>query len=304
MAVTGDFVTDTEAPAVVPPRRLREALSLLYQNKVGFIGAILTVIVFAIGIMGAVLLLTPSLHHLYLTQNLSQSLDGPGVSGHLLGTDEYGRDLLWRTIAGVGVSLLVAVLTTTITLFLGLALGSIAGYFGGKVDTVVRAVIDLTWGFPLLLVAVVIAGMLGPGLRPVVLAISLVIWAGFARVVRAQVRSLRERPFVEAARALGTPASKIIIRHMIPNVMGTVLVMASYYIAVSVIAEAAFSFIGLGVQPPTPSLGQMIADGTNYFSYSFWPAVVPGVMIAVMVLALNLLGDGLRDILDPRLKRF
>ena len=114
---------------------------------------------------------------------------------------------------------------------------------------------------------------------------------------------MREREFVEAARALGTPAHTIIVRHMLPNILGTVLVMASYYVAVSVIAEAAFSFIGLGAQPPTPSLGQMIADGTNYFSTSFWLAVVPGVMIALIVLGLNLLGDGLRDIFDPRLKR-
>jgi peptide/nickel transport system permease protein len=304
VAVAREFAVEaTESIVGVQPRRLRDALGLLYENKVGFAGAILTVLVFLVGVVGAVVLLTPSLKHLYLDQRLSASLEAPGVDGHLLGTDQYGRDIFWRTIAATGVSLLVAVLTTTFTLVLGLAFGSIAGYFGGKVDTVIRALIDLTWGFPLLLVAVVIAGMLGPGLRPVVLAISLVIWAGFARVVRAQVKTLREREFVEAARALGTPARKIIVRHLIPNVMGTVLVMASYYIAVSVISEAAFSFIGLGAQPPTPSLGQMIAEGTNYFAVSFWLAVVPGAMIAVMVLALNLLGDGLRDIFDPRLRR-
>lgn len=266
-------------------------------------GAIVTLFVLIVGIVGAVILAVPSLHHLYLDQNLSDALFAPGVGGHVAGTDEYGRDLLWRTIAGTGISLLVAVITTAFTLVLGLTLGSIAGYFGGKSDTVIGAAVDLTWGFPLLLVAVVFAGMLGPGLRPVILAIGVVIWAGFARVVRAQVRSMREREFVEAARALGTPAHRIIIKHMLPNILGTVLVMASYYVAVSVIAEAAFSFIGLGAQPPTPSLGQMIADGTNYFNTSFWPALVPGVMIALIVLGLNLLGDGLRDVFDPRLRR-
>lgn len=305
MAVSQEFEVEVIEPVVAAqPGRLRDALGLLYQNKVGFIGAVLTVFVLAVGVTGAVLLLTPSLHHLYINQDLASALVAPGVGGHLLGTDQFGRDIFWRTIAGSGVSLLVAGCTTIVTLILGLASGSIAGYFGGKVDTAVRGFIDLTWGFPLLLVAVVIAGMLGPGLEPVVLAISLVIWAGFARVVRAQVRTLREREFVEAARALGTPPWKIIVRHMVPNVMGTVLVMASYYMAVGVITEAAFSFIGLGAQPPTPSLGQMISDGTNYFSYSFWLAVVPGTMIALMVLGLNLLGDGLRDIFDPRLKRF
>ncbi len=303
MAAAQELVVESTEELIETSGRFRDAFSLLYANKAGLFGLVVTVIVLLIGCVGAVLLAVPSLHHLYLDQNLSDALFAPGVGGHALGADEYGRDLLWRTIAGTGISLLVAVITTSFTLVLGLTLGAIAGYFGGKFDTCIAALIDLTWGFPLLLVAVVFAGMLGPGLRPVILAIGVVIWAGFARVVRAQVRSMREREFVEAARALGTPAHTIIIRHMLPNIMGTVLVMASYYVAVSVIAEAAFSFIGLGAQPPTPSLGQMIADGTNYFNTSFWPAVVPGVMIALIVLGLNLLGDGLRDIFDPRLKR-
>ncbi len=304
MASAQELAVESTEEMLDTSRRFRDSMSLLYANKTGLVGAVLTIVVFLIGIVGAVLLAMPSLHHLYLDQNLSDALLAPGVHGHLLGTDEYGRDILWRTVAGTGISLLVAVMTTTFTLVLGLVMGSIAGYFGGRFDTVITAVTDLTWGFPLLLVAVVFAGMLGPGLRPVIFAIGVVIWAGFARVVRAQVRSLREREYVEAARALGAPAWKIITRHMLPNIIGTVLVMASYYIAVSVIAEAAFSFIGLGAQPPTPSLGQMIADGTNYFATSFWPALIPGAMIALMVLGLNLFGDGLRDIFDPRLRRF
>ncbi len=303
MASAQELVVESTEDLLDTSSGFRDALSLLYANKGGLFGAIVTAIVLIIGCIGAIVLAVPSLHHLYLDQNLSEALFAPGVGGHVLGTDEYGRDILWRAVTGTGISLLVAVITTTFTLVLGLTMGSIAGYYGGKFDTCIAALIDVTWGFPLLLVAVVFAGMLGPGLRPVILAIGVVIWAGFARVVRAQVRSMREREFVEAARALGTPAHMIIIRHMLPNILGTVLVMASYYVAVSVIAEAAFSFIGLGAQPPTPSLGQMIADGTNYFSTSFWPAVVPGVMIALIVLGLNLLGDGLRDIFDPRLRR-
>ena len=176
---------------------------------------------------------TPGLHHLYLDQDFSATLAHPGHPGHLLGTDQYGRDLLWRTVAGTGISLLVGVAATSATLVLGLTLGCIAGYFGGIVDRLISGLIDLTWGFPLLLVAVVYAGMLEPGLTAVVLAIGTVVWAGFARIVRAQVRSLREREFIEAARALGTPAPKIILRHLVPNVMGTVLVMASYYVAIT-----------------------------------------------------------------------
>jgi peptide/nickel transport system permease protein len=304
MATAGEFLVEAGEEIRQPsPGRFREAMGLLYANKLGLAGAIVTAFVLVIGAIGTVILLTPSLQHLYLDQNLSAALLPPGEQGHLLGTDQYGRDLLWRTIAGTGISLLVGVLTTACTLVLGLILGTIAGYFGGTGDTAISGLIDLVWGFPLLLVAVIYAGMLGPGLRPVVVALGTVLWAGFARVVRAQVRTLREREFIEAARALGGSAPKIMIRHLVPNVFGTVLVMASYYVAIAVIAEAGFSFIGLGAQPPTPSLGQMIADGTNYFSVSFWLAVVPGIMIALIVLGLNLLGDGLRDIFDPRLRR-
>jgi len=304
MASAGELLVEPEELTVeAGPGRLREAIELLWDSKIGLVGAVMTALVLGVGLLGSVVLLDPSLHHLYLNQNLASSLLSPGQQGHLLGTDQYGRDLLWRTVAGTGISLLVGVLTTSVTLILGLTLGAVAGYFGGKADIVVTGLVDLTWGFPLLLVAVVYAGMMGPGLRPVVFALGTVIWAGFARVVRAQVRTLREREFVVAARALGVPAPKIIVRHLIPNVFGTVLVMASYYVAISVIAEAGFSFIGLGAQPPTPSLGQMISDGTNYFSVSPWLAVVPGTMIAVMVLSLNLFGDGLRDIFDPRVRR-
>jgi peptide/nickel transport system permease protein len=146
--------------------------------------------------------------------------------------------------------------------------------------------------------------MIGKGLKDVVIAVAVIAWAGFARIIRAQVKTLREREFVEAARALGVPEWRILTRHMVPNVIGTLLVMASYYIAVTVITEAGFSFIGLGAQPPTPSLGSMVADGRNYFARSIWPAVVPGAVIAFIVLGLNSLGDGLRDVFDPRLRRW
>jgi ABC-type dipeptide/oligopeptide/nickel transport system permease subunit len=211
---------------------------------------------------------------------------------------------MWRTIAGTGVSLLVGLGVTIVVLLIGLTMGAIAGYFGRKTDTAVTALIDLTWGFPLLLVAVILAGMIGKGLKDVILAVAVIVWAGFARIMRAQVKTLREREFVEAARMLGVPEWRILLRHMVPNVIGTVVVMASYYIAITVITEAGFSFIGLGAQPPTPSLGSMIAEGRNYFSRSIWPAVVPGAAIALIVLGLNNFGDGLRDVFDPRLRRW
>jgi peptide/nickel transport system permease protein len=299
-------VVELETVAAAAPGaegRLRDAFALLRANKVALLGAFLTAFFLLVGLAGAAVLLTPGLQHLYEDQNLAQALEGPSADNPL-GTDNYGRDLLWRALAGTGVAFLIGVGVTIIVLVVGLVLGSIAGYFGRKTDTAITALIDLTWGFPLLLVAVILAGMIGKGLKDVVIAVGVIVWAGFARIIRAQVKTLREREFVEAARMLGVSEWRILARHMVPNVMGTVLVMASYYIAWTVITEAGFSFIGLGAQPPTPSLGAMIAEGRNYFSRSVWPAVVPGAVIALIVLGLNSLGDGLRDIFDPRLRRW
>jgi peptide/nickel transport system permease protein len=283
--------------------RLRDAFALLKANKLALVGLVLTILFLLIGIVGAVILLTPSLHHLWEEQRLAEALQPPSRS-HPLGTDQYGRDLMWRAIGGVGIAVMIGVGVTVLVITIGLLFGSIAGYFGGRRDTAITGLIDLTWGFPLLLVAVIIAGMIGKGLKGVVIAVAVILWAGFARIVRAQVKTLSEREFVEAARMLGVPEWRILLRHMVPNVMGTVLVMASYYVAWTVVAEAGFSFINLGAQPPTPSLGAMVAEGRNYWTVSVWPAVVPGAMIALIVLGLNSLGDGLRDIFDPRLRRY
>ncbi len=160
----------------------------------------------------------------------------------------------------------------------------------------------MTWGFPVILLAVVLAGVLAPGIKTVVLAIALIIWAGFARILRGEALSLRERDFVKAARALGVPPLRIIWRHLVPNVVAPTMVLTSYYLAISVIAEAGLSFIGVGIQLPTPSLGAMIADGQNYWSVSAWIVVLPAAVLATLVIGLNALGDGLRDVLDPRMR--
>ena len=242
--------------------RLRDAFALLRANKLALVGLVLTIFFLLVGLAGAVILLTPSLHHLWEEQRLAEALQPPSGS-HLLGTDQYGRDLMWRTIGGVGIAVLIGVGVTAVVIVIGLAFGSLAGYYGGRRDTAISGLIDLTWAFPLLLVAVIVAGMIGKGLKGVVIAVVVILWAGFARIIRAQVKTLSEREFVEAARMLGVPDWRILMRHMVPNVMGTVLVMASYYVAWTVIAEAGFSFINLGAQPPTPSLGAMVAEGRN-----------------------------------------
>ncbi|MDQ2943731.1 MAG: ABC transporter permease [Candidatus Dormibacteraeota bacterium] len=284
--------------------RLADAWSLLFANKLALLGGILSIIFIGIGIVGVLELAIPSLNHLYLVQNLQEGLQPPLSPGHLLGTDQFGRDLAWRVAAGIGVSLVAGVAVTALSMPVGMAVGAAAGYYGGLLDRIVGGLIDLTWGFPVILVAVIIVGILSPGLPAVIVAISLVNWAGFARIIRAQVLSLREREFVEAAHALGVPDWKIILRHLVPNTIGTTLVMASYYIAITVIAEAGLAFIGLGAQPPLPSLGQLISTGRGLLYVDPWAAFIPGTAIALIVLGLNTLGDGLRDIFDPRLRTY
>jgi peptide/nickel transport system permease protein len=292
-----------QTPAARRMTRFTAFRSVFWSNKLMLLGAILTAIFVVAGIAGLVILGIHDLNDLWAKQQLSQALKPPLTTGHILGTDNFGRDLFWRIVAGTGVSLLIGVIITFFSMIVGMTMGTLAGYYGGWTDRLIGGLIDLTWGFPVILVAVIFAAMLEPGFAAIILAVSVVNWAGFARIIRAQAMSLRQREFVEAARALGIPDLKIMMRHIVPHTISTTLVMASYYIAVSVIVEAGLSFVGLGLQPPTPSLGQMLADGRNYLSVSAWAAVLPGLTITIVVLGLNTLGDGLRDFADPRLVR-
>jgi ABC-type dipeptide/oligopeptide/nickel transport system permease subunit len=285
-------------------RTIGDKLAPLFANKLALLGAFLTLCFMVVAVVGAVVLVVDKYNELYLDQNLRRTLLRPGEDGSWLGTDNLGRSMAWRMVAGTAVSLWAGFAVTALSISVGMAFGSIAGYLGGWTDRIIPALIDLTWGFPVILVAVIFVGMLEPGLTAVILAISVVNWAGYARIVRAQVLTLKERAFVDAARSLGVPTWKIVLRHLVPNMLGTMLVMSSYYIAVTVIAEAGLSFIGLGAQPPTPSLGQMVSEGRKFLNNDPWIVLIPGGTIALLVLALNTLGDGLRDIFDPRLRRW
>jgi peptide/nickel transport system permease protein len=281
-----------------------EAWHALCRNRAALVGLVVVIFFVVIGVIGRIALRRPEiLPHDYATQDLMATFLRPGEEGHLLGTDHLGRDLLSRLIVGIGISLGVGFGVTAITMIIGTIAGAIAGYRPGWADTLISGLIEVTWGFPLILIAVILAGALEPGLLSIVLAIALINWAGFARVIRGEVISLREREFVQAARAMGVDDWRILIRHILPHTVAPALVMASYYVAAAIIAEAAFSFIGLGAQPPTPSLGVMIADGRNYMLLDHWISTIPGLTILIIVLALNMLGDGLRDIFDPRLRK-
>ncbi len=251
------------------------------------------------GIAGVVIQAVPSLRHLYLDQNLLETFKAPFSPGHILGTDNLGRDMFWQLVGGLGISLSIGIGVSIISVVLGLMIGIFGGFYGQAADAVTNVVVDVTWAFPAILLAVVFAGWIGPSLTTVVLALALTNWAGFARIVRGEVLSLRERDFVNAARVLGVPKVIISARHFVVNLLPVTMVMIVYFIATSIIGEAGLSFLGLGVQAPTPSLGLILTVGRDYLDISPWMVVLPGVVLAIGVLFLNALGDHLRDLLDP-----
>jgi peptide/nickel transport system permease protein len=219
---------------------------------------------------------------------------------HWFGTDELGRDVLSRVLVAVQASMRVAVVSVAFAVVVGVTIGVIAGYRGGWLDTVVMRVVDVMFAFPVLLLALAVVAILGPGVTTTILAIGIVYTPIFARVARASTLSVRVEPFVQVSRTMGTGDLYMLVRHILPNIAGPLIVQTSLSLAFAILSEAALSFLGLGIQPPQPSLGRMIFDSQGFVTLAWWMAVFPGAAIVVTVLAFNLLGDGLRDVLDPK----
>jgi ABC-type dipeptide/oligopeptide/nickel transport system permease subunit len=223
-----------------------------------------------------------------------------GSSRHLLGTDNLGRDLLSRIVRGARASLLITTLSVLAGASIGVVLGLLAGYFGGWLDEVISRLIDVQLAFPLILLMIAVVGLLGASLTVLVAALSLAAWPRYARLVRGSTLSIRGQEFVEGAKALGGRPLPILFKHVAPNVVAPVIVFTTFELSRILLIESALSFLGLGVPPPQPSWGSIIADGRSYLVEAWWVSALPGIAIILVVLAFNFLGDGLRDYLDPR----
>lgn len=224
----------------------------------------------------------------------------PGETRYLLGTDSLGRDFLSRMIWGGRISLTVAIGANVFSISVAVLLGGLAGYFGGKADTVIMRVVDLALGFPALLLQIAIATVLPPSLLTVIIVITVFGWVYPTRIFRGQILSIRERPAIEAVRALGASDLRIFVKHILPHLLPTIIVFATLRVPTAILTEAGLSFVGLGVRPPTPSWGNLILEGTRFYRAAPWLVLSPGFLIMLTILSFNLLGDGLRDALDPR----
>jgi peptide/nickel transport system permease protein len=231
--------------------------------------------------------------------DVPNALQAPSGS-HWFGTDELGRDVLSRVLVAIQASMKVAVVSVAFAAVVGVTIGILAGYRGGWIDTVFMRVVDVMFAFPVLLLALAIVAVAGPGVTTTMLAIGIVYTPIYARVARASALSVRVEPYVAVSRTMGTGHGYILARHVLPNITGPLIVQTSVSLAFAILSEAALSFLGLGIQPPQPSLGRMIFDSQGFVTLAWWMAVFPGAAIFVIVLAFNLLGDGLRDVLDPK----
>lgn len=238
-------------------------------------------------------------------QNITNALRAPcffegGTFEHLLGTDELGRDILSRMIFGARISLLVGFVAVVLSGFIGTCLGLVSGYFGGRIDSIIMRFVDIQLSMPYILIALALIGALGPSLRNIIIVIGITSWVDYSRVVRGEVLSIKNKEFVDLARIAGCSTFRIILKHILPGVANSLIVLGTLMLGRIIIFEAALSFLGLGVQPPTPSWGIMLADGRQYLTFAWWLATFPGIAIMMVVLGTNLVGDWLRDTLDPK----
>ncbi len=287
----------------IPQRRsqsqvgVRAFLARFSTQRLPMFGAVIVLLLILVSVVGPLLLSVSP-----ITQDIEAVLDPPSAT-HIFGTDELGRDVFARVVYGGRVSLQVGVVAVLIALIIGTTLGLVAGYWGGTwVDNVIMRAIDALLAFPSLVLAIAITAVLGPNLQNAMLAIGIVNIPSFARLVRGQVLTIRPKEFIEAARTLGANDARVILRHVLPNTLGPIVVLVSLRLAFAVLSEASLSFLGLGAQPPTATWGSMLNAGRNFLEREPWVSFFPGIAIFLTVLGFSVIGDGIRDTLDPRMK--
>ena len=292
-----DHLGYSDAPRLAEGSR---AWRRLTRNPLAMLGGLILAVV-----LGAAIFAPWVAPHDPATQSLIRRFTPPvwatgGNASYLLGTDQVGRDILSRIIHGARISLVVGVLAVVVSVLVGVTLGLLSGFRGGRVDVVIMTVVDITLSFPQLLLALAFVAALGPSLVTIIVVLGLTGWERYARVVRAEVLALREKDFVEAARAMGVSSARIIFRHVLPNTFSSIIVLSTLQVAQAILQEAALSFLGVGSGRAYPTWGQMIALGRDFVSVAWWLSTFPGLAILLTVLAINLVGDRLRDALDPR----
>lgn len=278
--------------------RFRKAIRTFCRNRLAVIGAVILT-----GIVVCAIFAPFVAPHSPLEMDLSNMHKPPGTPGHLLGTDNFGRDVLSRLIYGSRISLSVGLVVVSIAAVIGTTMGLLSGYYGRSVDAVIMRLVEIFVAFPFLILVVAAIALLGPSVYNVMLVLGLVSWPIYARIVRSEVLAIREQPYVEAAHAIGAGNARIMFRHILPNCISSVLVTAAMSMAGAILSTAALGFLGLGVQPPTPEWGMMLNEAKQFIRRYPWEIFYPGVAIMLVVLALNFLGDGLRDALDPYLRK-
>jgi len=281
--------------------RWQKAVASLRKDKSALFGVLILLVVVLCAVL-APIISPANPHEQLLSRSLKPPLWSDGQRIYILGTDHLGRDFLSRLIYGTRVSLAVGFFAVFLTGSVGLLVGLVSGYFGGKVDFVFMRLVDLVLSFPFILLALATIAIVGPSLTVLILVMSMRIWVIYARVVRGEVLSLREQEFIQGARSIGSSHIRIIFRHILPNVLAPVIIIASIYLGRMIIIEAGLSFLGLGVPPPTPTWGGLLSDGKVHLYTAWWVVTFPGLAITITVLGSNLVGDWLRNVLDPRLK--
>jgi peptide/nickel transport system permease protein len=303
MSTATSAVPASVRPRAAPAGGARLALRSLRRSTLATVGLAIIGLVILAALLAPLLAVRDPIEQSLSRASLPPFWQARGSLEAPLGTDQFGRDVWSRIVYGARISLLVGVAAALLGGLVGVTAGVFAGYYRGKVDAVVMRIVDLNLAFPLILLAIAIAAILGPSLRNLILVMALTTWMIYARVVRGITLSLREREFVQAARAIGANDARVMILHILPNLFAPVMVIWTLELARVILMESALSFLGLGVPPPTPTWGRMLAEGRNYLTVAPWIATFPGLAITITVLGVNFFGDGLRDLLDPRLRK-